>query len=72
MAGRWSTLSSGLRALRAAGRSIPHLAIDGLGFAGAAAIAYVAWLMYVPAGFPVGGTLAMALLFLFGRKLEIE
>jgi hypothetical protein len=43
---------------------------DGLGFAGAGAIAYGAWLVYVPAGFLVGGALAMALSILFGRKLE--
>jgi hypothetical protein len=48
----------------------PHVVVDGLGFAGAGAIAYGAWLIYLPAGFLVGGVLAMALSFLFGRKLE--
>ncbi len=63
--------SSGLR--RAFGRAFrraPHVIVDGLGFAGAAAISYGAWLIYVPAGFLVGGALLMALSVLFGRKLE--
>lgn len=54
---------------RAIGR-VPHLAIDAMGFAGAGAISYGAWLIYVPAGFLAGGVLLMALSFLFGRKLE--
>jgi hypothetical protein len=44
--------------------------VDGLGFAGAGAIAYGAWLIYVPAGYLVGGALLMAMSVLFGRKLE--
>jgi hypothetical protein len=64
-------VSSGLRkALRVAARRGPHLAVDGMGFAGAGAISYGAWLIYAPAGFLVGGVLLMALSFLFGRKLE--
>jgi hypothetical protein len=55
---------------RAIVRATPHVLADGLGFAGAGAIAYGAWLIYVPAGFLVGGALAMALSILFGRKLE--
>ena len=51
-------------------RRAPHVVVDGIGFAGAGAIAYGAWLIYVPAGFLVGGVLAMALSVLFGRKLE--
>ena len=62
------------RALGGTGRAIasrvPHVIADGLGFAGAGAIAYGAWLIYVPAGFLVGGTLAMGLSVLIGRKLE--
>ena len=69
MAGRFSRASAGLRrGLARAGRCVPHLVVDGLGFAGACAIAYGAWLIYVPAGFLVGGVLLMALLI--GRKLE--
>jgi hypothetical protein len=62
------------RATARTGRAIasrtPHVIADGLGFAGAGAIAYGAWLIYVPAGFLVGGALAMALSVLIGRKLE--
>ena len=43
---------------------------NGLGFAGAGAIAHGAWLIYVPAGFLVGGVLLIALSVLIGRKLE--
>jgi hypothetical protein len=49
---------------------VPHVIADGLGFAGAGAIAYGAWLIYVPAGFLVGGMLAIGLSVLIGRKLE--
>jgi hypothetical protein len=73
VAGRWSTVSSSLhKALLVTMRRVPHVVVDGMGFAGAGAIAYGAWLVYVPAGFLVGGVLLMALSFLFGRKLEIE
>jgi hypothetical protein len=58
------------RALAAAARRVPHVIADGLGFAGAGAIAYGAWLIYAPAGFLVGGVLLMALSILIGRKLE--
>jgi len=51
-------------------RRVPHVIADGLGFAGAGAIAYGAWLIYVPAGFLVGGMLAIGLSVLIGRKLE--
>ncbi|WP_439399058.1 hypothetical protein ACRQ5Q_16910 [Bradyrhizobium sp. PMVTL-01] len=51
-------------------RRAPHVVFDMVGFAGAGAIAYGAWLIYVPAGFLVGGALAMALSVLIGRKLE--
>ena len=71
MAGRFSRVSAGLRrAIAAAARRVPHVVVDGLGFAGAGAIAYGAWLIYVRAGFLVGGTLAMGLSVLIGRKLE--
>jgi hypothetical protein len=52
------------------GRRTPHVANDAVGFAGAGAVAYGAWLIYPPAGFLVGGTLAMTLSILAGRKLE--
>jgi hypothetical protein len=58
------------KAFTAIGRHAPHVANDLIGFAGAGAIAYGAWLIYVPAGFLVGGVLAMALSILAGRKLE--
>jgi hypothetical protein len=51
-------------------RRSPHAIFDLMGFVGAGAIAYGAWLIYAPAGFLVGGALAMALSVLFGRKLE--
>jgi hypothetical protein len=71
MAGRFSRASAGLRkALSAAARRTPHVIVDALGFAGAGAFAYGAWLIYVPAGFLVGGVLLMALSMLIGRKLE--
>lgn len=71
MASRWSRASAGLRkTLAAIVRRSPHAIFDLMGFAGAGAIAYGAWLIYVPAGFLVGGLLAMALSVLFGRKLE--
>jgi len=63
--------SSGLRkALATAARRVPHVLIDGMGFAGAGAIAYGAWLIFVPAGFLVGGALLLALSLMFGRRLE--
>jgi uncharacterized RDD family membrane protein YckC len=58
------------KALASAARRVPHVIADGLGFAGACAIAYGAWLIYAPAGFLVGGVLLMALSMLIGRKLE--
>jgi hypothetical protein len=71
MAGRVSRASAGLRRALAAGlRRAPHVIADSLGFAGAGAIAYGAWLIYVPAGFLVGGGMLMALSMLIGRKLE--
>jgi hypothetical protein len=71
VAGRFSRASAGLRkALASAARRTPHVVADALGFAGAGAIAYGAWLIYVPAGFLVGGGMLMALSMLIGRKLE--
>ena len=58
------------KALASVARRAPHVVADGLGFAGAGAIAYGAWLIYAPAGFLVGGVLLMALSMLIGRKLE--
>ncbi|QOG20446.1 hypothetical protein [Bradyrhizobium sp. SEMIA] len=58
------------KALAAALRRVPHVMNDIAGFAGAGLIAYGAWLIFVPAGFLVGGTLLMLLSVLFGRKLE--
>jgi hypothetical protein len=54
------------KALASAARRVPHVIADGLGFAGAGAIAYGAWLIYAL----VGGVLLMALSMLIGRKLE--
>jgi len=63
--------SAGLRkGARAFARALPHVVLDVCGFAGAGAIVYGAWLIYVPAGFLVGGGLLMALSILFGRRLE--
>ena len=71
MAGRSSMASVRLlKALASAARLAPHVIADGVGFAGAGAIAYGAWLIYVLAGFLVGGVLLMALSILIGRKLE--
>jgi hypothetical protein len=71
VAGRFSRASAGLhKAIAVAVRRTPHVVADALGFAGAGAIAYGAWLIYVPAGFLVGGVLLMALSMLIGRKLE--
>jgi hypothetical protein len=64
-------VSAGLRkALLAALRRAPHVILDTAGFAGAGLIAYGAWLIFVPAGFLVGGALLLVLSMLFGRKLE--
>ncbi|WP_407155156.1 hypothetical protein [Bradyrhizobium sp. STM 3557] len=63
--------SAGLRkGMRTLARPLPHVALDACGFAGAGSISYGAWLIYVPAGFLVGGALLMALSILFGRRLE--
>jgi hypothetical protein len=52
VAGRFSRALAGLRkAIAATARRVPHVIADALGFAGAGAIAYGAWLIYVPAGF---------------------
>ncbi len=40
-----------------AGATVPALLRDGTGLAGAIAIAYGSWLIYVPAGYIVGGVL---------------
>ncbi len=70
MAGRWSRASASLsRTLTTVLRRSPHVLFDLMGFAGAGAIAYGAWMIFAPAGFVVGGLLAMALSVLFGRKL---
>jgi hypothetical protein len=66
-----SRASAGLRSgLAAAVRRAPHVVNDAIGFAGAGAIAYGAWLIFIPAGFLVGGALLLALSVVFGRKLE--
>ena len=75
MADRFSRAWAGLRrrmvsAGRAIARRTPHVINDALGFAGAGAIAYGAWLIFIPAGFLVGGALLIAMSVLFGRKLE--
>ncbi len=43
------------RGLRAIARATPGTIVDLAGIAGAGLIAYGAWLIYVPAGFIVGG-----------------
>jgi len=60
------------KGLRAIARAVPHVLVDACGFVGAGSIAYGAWLIYVPAGFLVGGALLMALSILFGRRLEVR
>lgn len=66
---RFSTALSRLRSgIRAAGRRIPSLLVDGIGFVGAGSIAYGAWLIYVPAGFLVGGLEAMLFALMVGRR----
>lgn len=46
-------------------RVLPVLTRDGIGLCGAASIAYGAWRTYEPAGFIVGGSIALlAVLFL--------
>jgi hypothetical protein len=58
------------KGLRTGARAVPHGLVDAAGFAGAGSVAYGAWLIYVPAGFLVGGALLMVLSILFGRRLE--
>lgn len=41
--------------------------IDALGLAGAAAVSYGAWLAWAPAGFIVGGILAVGVSILWAR-----
>lgn len=45
--------------VRSAGSNAASGAADALFLAGAGAVSYGAWLMYAPAGFIVGGVLAM-------------
>lgn len=45
--------------LRAIGRALPGTIVDAAGLAGVASISYGAWLIYVPAGFIVGGALLL-------------
>lgn len=45
----------------------PVLLWDGAGLAGAALIAYGAWLIYVPAGFIVGGLMLLIAAWLRAR-----
>jgi hypothetical protein len=46
--------------LRAIIRAIPAMIVDLAGIAGAGSIAYGAWLIYVPAGYIVGGLILVA------------
>ena len=50
----------------------PALLCDVAGFAGAALVSYGSWLIYVPAGFLVGGVLLIAGAVLFGRRFDAE
>lgn len=53
-------------------RRAPHVILDAAGFAGAGLIAYGSWLIFVPAGFLVGGALLLVLSVLFGRRLDAD
>lgn len=58
--------------VRLVARALPILVCDLAGFAGMAAIAYGAWLIYRPAGFLVGGVLLIAAAMLFGQRLDAK
>jgi hypothetical protein len=49
---------------------LPPLSRDAIGLAGAGAIAYGAWLIYVPAGFIVGGVMAVAVALISAGKSD--
>lgn len=65
----WSRLN---RLLGRGVRALPAALCDLVGFAGAGLISYGAWLIYVPAGFLVGGILLMAFSMLVGRRLTTD
>lgn len=46
----------------------PPLLCDAVGLAGLGSVAYGAWLIYEPAGFIVGGLLAVATVVLVARR----
>jgi hypothetical protein len=50
--------------------ALPVVLCDLVGIAGAAAVAYGAWQIYQPAGWVVGGTLAIAAAWLVARAPE--
>jgi hypothetical protein len=58
-------MKSFTRAVKAA---LPTLLLDGLGASGAGALVYGIWLIYQPAAFIVGGTLAIAVSFMLARR----
>ncbi len=73
MAGRIRRAGAVLRdGAKRAFRAIPGALCDLVGFAGAAAIAYGAWLIYAPAGFLVGGVLMIAVSMLVGRRIDAK
>lgn len=53
--------------LKAAGSLAPALGRDSVGVAGAALVAYGAWLIYEPAGFIVGGAMLLAAAWLSAK-----
>ncbi len=55
---------------RAIGAVLPDLLRDVAGIAGAAAISYGAWQVYRPAGWIVGGALAVAGAWLYRTQAE--
>lgn len=55
-------------ALAAIAGALPGLALDLAGVGGAASVTYGAWLVYPPAGFIVGGILALAATWLLARR----
>lgn len=65
-------LSAARNGVRAAFRKLPSLLCDLAGFVGASLISYGGWLIYVPAGFVIGGLLLLTFAFLAGRKIETD
>ena len=58
------------RGIKAALAAIPVIVRDLVGLSGAASIAYGTWVIYRPAGFIVGGMLAVIGAYLAGRRTD--